>query len=91
MNQPQVYRCPHILNPPPASLPTPSLWVAPEHRLHAWNLNRASTLHMVIDMFQSHFLKNIAIAPFYFFLRLNVKIQPCDFCDPKSFVFKTNG
>ena len=31
MNQSQVYMCPPILNTPSASLPTPSLWVIPEH------------------------------------------------------------
>ena len=34
MNQPQVYMCPPILNPPPTSFPTPSLWVVAEH--HLW-------------------------------------------------------
>ena len=33
-NQPQVYMCPPILNPPPNYLPTPSLWVVREH--HFW-------------------------------------------------------
>ena len=33
MNQPWVYMCSPILKPPPTSLPTPSLWVVPEHWL----------------------------------------------------------
>ena len=33
MNQPHVYMCLPILNPPPTSFPTPSFWVVPEHRL----------------------------------------------------------
>ena len=33
MNQPWVYMCPTILNHPPTSLPTQSLWVVPEQQL----------------------------------------------------------
>jgi len=33
MNQPWVYMCPSILKSPTTSLPTPSLWVVPEHQL----------------------------------------------------------
>ena len=33
LNQPQVYMCPPVPNPPPTSIPMPSLWVIPVHRL----------------------------------------------------------
>ena len=33
MSQPWVYMCSSILNPPPTSLSTPSLWVVPEYQL----------------------------------------------------------
>ena len=33
MSQPWVHTCPPILNPPPTSLPTPTLWVVPENQL----------------------------------------------------------
>ena len=32
MNQPWVYMRPTLLSTPPISLPTPSLWVVPEHQ-----------------------------------------------------------
>jgi len=57
---PISHRCtcePPILNPPHTSLPTPSLWVVPEHwfwvaLLRASNLHWSSVIHMVIYMFQ---------------------------------------
>ena len=47
MNQPWVRMCSPILKPPPTSLPTPSLWVFPEHQL--WVpcfMHRACTGHL---------------------------------------------
>ena len=62
MNQPRVYMCRPILNPLPTSLPTPSLWVVPEHRLsallHASNLHWSSVSHVVIYTFQCYSLKS---------------------------------
>ena len=46
VNQPQVHMCPSILNP----LPTPFLWVVPEHQL--W-VPCSSILHMAIYMFNA--------------------------------------
>ena len=55
MNQPRVYICPLVPNPFPTSLPIPSLWVVPVHRLRvAWS----SISHMVIYMFQCYSLKS---------------------------------
>ena len=33
MNQPLVHMCPPVLNPPPTSLPVPSLWLVPLHQV----------------------------------------------------------
>ena len=60
MNQPWVYMCPTILNPPPTSLPKPFLWVIPEHQLWAPCFVHQTCsghlfyifLHMVIYMLQ---------------------------------------
>ena len=56
------YTCLPILNPPPTSLPTPSLWVlralALSALLHALNLYCSSILHVVIYMFQCYSLKS---------------------------------
>ena len=63
VNQSWVHICPPILNIPPTSLPTPSLWVVPEQPalsalLHALNLHWSSILHMVIYMFRRYSLKS---------------------------------
>ena len=62
MNQPQVCMCPPSWTTPPTSLPTPSLWVVPEHWLwvpclSASNLPWSPILHMVMYMSQCYSFK----------------------------------
>ena len=66
MNQPWVHMCPPILNPPPTSFPTYSLWITPGYQLlsvllYASNLHWLSILHMVIYMFQCYSLKSFTL------------------------------
>ena len=54
-NQPRTHMCPPILNPPPTSLPNPTLWVVPEHQLWVrcfmhWTCTSHLFLHMVIHV-----------------------------------------
>ena len=43
-----------ILNPPPSSLPIPSLWVVPSIQYHTSNLNWRLISYMILYMFQCH-------------------------------------
>ena len=60
MNQPWMYMCPIILNCPFTSLPTPSLWVVPEHKLWVpYFTNSQSLLKLMsikLVMPSSHFI-----------------------------------
>ena len=59
MNQSWVYMCPTVLNSPPISLPTPSLWVVPEHQLWASCIEFALVIYFTygnihVSMLLSH-------------------------------------
>ena len=63
MNQPQVWMCYPVPNPPCTSLPIPSLWVvlgapALSALFHVSNLDWWSISHMVTYMFQCYSLKS---------------------------------
>ena len=62
MNQPWVLHVFPILNPPPTSLPIPSLWVIPvhqpEHLYDTLNLDWRSVSHRIIYMFQCYPLRS---------------------------------
>jgi len=56
-----IYMFP-ILNPPPTSLPIPSLWVVPVHQPQASSIIHRTwtgdSFHMILYMFQCHFPKS---------------------------------